>query len=60
MLFKVKVPTSISLIKSLIGTYTVYGIRDEDEKGNKVTEFLIYDEGKWKWESAWQFVPLDE
>ena len=60
MLFKVKVPTSISLIKSLIGTYTVYGIRDEDEKGNKVTEFLIFHEGKWKWESAWQFEPLDE
>ena len=48
MLFKVKVPTSISLTPSisLIGTYTVYGIRDEDEKGKKVTEFLIYDEGK--------------
>ena len=62
MLFKVKVPISISLTPSisLIGTYTVYGIRDEDEKGNKVTEFLIYDEGKWKWESAWQFEPLDE
>lgn len=62
MLFKVKVPTSISLTPSisLIGTYTVYGIRDEDEKGKKVTEFLIYDEGKWKWESAWQFEPLDE
>lgn len=58
MLFKVKVLTSISLIKPL--TYTVYGIRDEDEKGNKVTEFLIYDEGKWKWESAWKFEPLDE
>lgn len=62
MLFKVKVPTSIYLTTSisLIGTYTVYGIRDEDEKGKKVTEFLIYDEGKWKWESAWQFEPLDE
>lgn len=58
MLFKVKVTTSISLIKPL--TYTVYGIRDEDEEGNKVTEFLIYDEGKWKWKSAWQFEPLDE
>ena len=48
MLFKVKVPTSISLTPSisLIGTYTVYGIRDEDEKGKKVTEFLVYDEGK--------------
>ncbi len=43
MLFKVKVPTSISLTPSisLIGTYTVYGIRDEDEKGKKLQNFLF-------------------
>lgn len=56
MLFKVKVDRS--LLKK--GTYTVYGIRNEDEKGNKVTQFLIYDEGEWKWEDAFQFAPLDE
>ena len=57
MLFKVKVERSMFLKKE---TYTVYGIRSEDEKGNKVTQFLIYDEGKWKWQDAFQFVPLDE
>lgn len=57
MLFKVKVERSLFLKKE---TYTVYGIRSEDEKGNKVTQFLIYDEGKWKWQDAFQFVPLDE
>ena len=43
MLFRVKVPTSISLTPSisLIGTYTVYGIRDEDEKGKKLQNFLF-------------------